>query len=276
LTIARTFAIIGEMPAFLRCLSALGAASFAAALVACGPSPIRVVGVMRESSEMRPLASVPPGAYQQLHVLVRAAPDQGAEKYGSSDCGIAPLEGSSTSQDRNNAACVPSETLNNAVRLVRQRLRAYGVSVAKDGSEPYDYRVDVLVTGVAPRAPDPMQAKAMARLTFTLRTDAGVGSLMGGIDQKAAGAAFGAVAKDCALRDAQLSAFSASATQPMTPDFDVVALASDATDNVLGCAELARFFLDVGKRYPKASSPVPPVAPAPSAPPAVDPGAGPR
>ena len=40
----------------------------------CGHSTIRVVGVMQQSSEMRPLPNVPLGGYQQLHLFVRAAP----------------------------------------------------------------------------------------------------------------------------------------------------------------------------------------------------------
>ena len=48
---------------------------------------------MQQSSEMRPLPNVPLGGYQQLHLFVRAAPGQSAAKYGSPDCGFAPLEG---------------------------------------------------------------------------------------------------------------------------------------------------------------------------------------
>jgi len=49
----------------------------------------------------------------------------------------------------------------------------------------------------------------------------------------------------------------------MTPDFDIIALSSDAIDNVLRCDDLASFFLDARTRYPKAATPEP--APAPAA-----------
>jgi hypothetical protein len=108
-----------------------------------------------------------------------------------------------------------------------------------------------------------MAAKAFARLTFK-RTDdaAGGGGFFGGIDAKAAAAAFDTVVKDCALQDAELSEFSATSTQPMTPEFDINALASDAVDNAVGCDELARFFLDAKTRFPGAATPsTPPAAP---------------
>lgn len=140
-------------------------------LAACGPSPIRVVGVVRQSSEMRPLPAVPLGGYQQLRVLVLAAPGQSVERYGSADCGFTRLEGTSEVQDLRNAACVPVETLNEAVGIVRQRLRAYGIVVARDAAEPHDYTVEVLVTGEAPRKAEsqaregPRQGHAEARRT---------------------------------------------------------------------------------------------------------------
>jgi hypothetical protein len=56
----------------------------------------------------------------------------------------------------------------------------------------------------------------------------------------------------------------------MTPDFDIIALSSDAVDNVLRCEDLAGFFLDARTRYPKPAAPAPAAsatapAPAPSA-----------
>jgi hypothetical protein len=41
----------------------------------------------------------------------------------------------------------------------------------------------------------------------------------------------------------------------MTPEFDIVALTSDAVDNVVGCAQLARFFVDAKNRFPKTAAP---------------------
>jgi hypothetical protein len=83
---------------------------------------------------------------------------------------------------------------------------------------------------------------------------------------KAATEAFGAIAKDCALRDAELSSFSASSTEPMTPEFDIVALSSDAVDNALRCDELAMFMRDARTRFPRANAPPAPApAPAPAA-----------
>jgi hypothetical protein len=232
-------------------------------LLACGPSPIHVNGVMRESSEMRPLRNLPQGAYSQLRVLVRS----GSESGETPECGSTPLEGS---EDHNNAACVPSDASNAAVKLVRQRLRSYGLNLVREAREPHDYDVHVLVVGVAPKKPDPMLARAATRVTFRHVAEA-QGSPGGGffatIDEKAAGEAFDAVAKDCALQDSDLADFSASAVQPMNPDFDVVALTSDAVDNLVGCAELARFFLDAKNRFPRAAS-APPAAPAAPAAPA--------
>lgn len=226
-------------------------------LAACGHSSIRVVGVMQQSSEFRPLPSVPLGGYQQLHVLVRAAPGQAAERYGSPDCGFAKLEGTSEGQDLNNAACVPVEALGAALGIVRQRLRTYGIAAVRSASEPYDYKVEVSVTGEAPES-DRGLAKAVATVTFTLHSDAGEGTLVGGIDRKAAAAAFPPVSKDCAFKDADFSSFSASSRQPMIPEFDVVALASDAVDNVLRCNALAHFFLDAHTLFPKTGGPVAP------------------
>jgi hypothetical protein len=229
---------------------------------ACGPSAIRVNGVIRDSTEMRPLRNLPQGAYHELRVFVRA----GSE--GTEECGTTPLEGS---EDHNNAACVPADATNSAVRLVRQRLRSYGVDVARDGSEPADYEVSVVVVGVAPKKPDPMGAKAVARLTFALHGEGD--GFFRGVDAKAASLAFDTVAKDCALQDAELSTFAASSSQPMTPDFDITVLASDAVDNAVGCDELARFFLDAKKRFPAPAAPASSVAPSPSAAPAASPSA---
>ena len=228
------------------------------ALVSCGQSTIHVVGVMRRSSEMRPLPSVPLAGYQQLHVLVRAAPGQEAERYGSPDCGFANLEGSAEGQDRKNAACVPAEALNATIGLVRQRLRSYGIGVAKDSSEPCDFTVEVSVTGDAPQKADRTLAKAIAKVTFKLRRDTTArDTLVGSIDIGAASSAFEAVSRSCGLSNADLKEFSASSAQPMTPDFDVVALAGDAVDNVLRCYDLATFFLDARSRFPKAALPAP-------------------
>jgi hypothetical protein len=221
-----------------------------------------VNGVAKESSELRALRNLPQGAYGQLHVLVRAGSEAG-ESGEAPECGATPLEGA---PDHNNAACVPSDASNAAVRLVRQRLRSYGLGVVRSEKEPYDYEVRVLVVGVAPKRPDPMGAKALAKVTFT-RADGGNGAFFGSIDPKAASSAFDTVARDCALQDSELASFSASAFQPMTPEFDIVALTSDAVDNIVGCAELARFFLDAKNQYPAPAAPAaPPPAAAPAAP----------
>jgi hypothetical protein len=215
----------------------------------CGPSPVHVNGVMRESSEMRPLRNLPAGAYGQLRVLVRA--DSDPDQKGS-DCAAAPLEGA---EGHNNAACIPADAGNVAVRLVRQRLRSYGMGLARDAKEPYDYEVRVIVAGVAPKTADPMGAQAVARVTFKRGSESDASGFFSGIDPKAASASFDAVAKDCALQDAELGEFSATSNQPMTPDFDINALASDAVDNAVGCDELARFFLDAKTRFPPPTAP---------------------
>lgn len=243
----------------------LTAASFLLALTACGHSTIRVVGVMQQSSEMRPLPSVPLGGYQQLHLFVRAAPGQSAAKYGSPDCGFTRLEGTGEGDDLNNTACVPVDALNTAIGIVRQRLRAYGIDVVRDASDPYDYKVEVSVTGEAPKAPDPALVKALARITFMMHDDPNGKTLTAGLDPQAARAAFDAVAKTCGFRDGDLSTFSAVGRQPMTPDFDIIALSSDAVDNVLRCPDLAAFFLDARTRYPKPATPPAAPAPAPAA-----------
>jgi hypothetical protein len=195
------------MPSRFRSPTLARLASLAALLSgACGPSPIHVNGVVRESPEMRPLRNIPSDAYKDLRVLVLAAPD--TAQPGGSGCGVAPLEGGG---DRNNAACVPADASNDAVRIVRQRMRSYGVGVARDAREPYDYEVRVLVTGIAPRKPDPMAARAAARVTFAQNSVSGSSGVFAGIDRNAASAAFDSVAKDCALLDADISSFSASA-----------------------------------------------------------------
>jgi len=221
------------------------------ALTACGQSTIHVVGVMRRSSEMRPLPSVPLGGYQQLRLFVRAAPGQEAERYGSPDCGFTPLEGSDEGQDRKNAACVPAEALNAEIGLVRQRLRSYGINVAKDPSEPYDYLVEVEITGEAPRRPDRTLAKAVSKVTFKLNEKATGETLMASIDRKAASPEFESAASNCGLKNVDLVEFSASSAQPMTPDFDIVALAGDAVDNALRCYGLASFFVDARSKFSK-------------------------
>jgi hypothetical protein len=223
------------------------------AATACGHTPIRVDGVMRESSEMRPLQNVPTDAYKQLRVVVR--PAGGSDPQGAAECGHTQLEGTMESEDLKNTACLPADAPNDAVRIVRQRLRTYGVQVAREGNEPYDYVVEVRVTGVAPKKADPLAAKAAAKLTFTLRDDDAKSGFFGGVDMTAAGGAFASVAKDCALRDADITTFSATSTTPMNPGFDMMALASDAVDNAVGCVELARFFRDVHTRFPKAAPP---------------------
>jgi hypothetical protein len=251
----------------MRVLAAvLGTPTLVLALAGCGRSTIRVVGVMQQSSEMRPLPNVPLGGYQQLHLFVRAAPGQSAAKYGSPDCGFAPLEGTGEGDDLNNTACVPVDALNTAIGIVRQRLRAYGIDVVRDASDPYDYKVEVSVTGEAPRTADRTLAKAVARVTFKMHDEPGAKTLVSSLDPRAAGAAFAAVVKACEFRDADLTTFSAVSRQPMTPDFDIIALSSDAVDNVLRCDDLASFFLDARTRYPKAATPEP--APAPAAAPA--------
>jgi hypothetical protein len=237
-----------------RAFRAIGAAG-AVVLLACGASTVRVMGVMRQSAEMRPLPSVALDGYHALKLFVRAAPGQDEAKYGSAECGYARLEGTDELQDLNNAACVPVETLNTAIGLVRQRLRSYGAQVVRDSADPFDYLVEVSVTGQAPRQPDRLAAKALAKVTFTLHAEPGQKTLMGGIDRNTASAAFASIARDCALKDATLSSFASSATQPMTPDFDVVALISDAVDNALRCDELARVFLDASTHAPKADAP---------------------
>ena len=231
---------------------ALFVAAILMGLTACGESTIHVVGVMRRSSEMRPLPSVPLGGFQQLHLFVRAAPGQEAERYGSPDCGFAPLEGTDEGQDRKNAACVPAEALNAEIGLVRQRLRSYGITVAKDPSEPYDYLVEVEISGEAPRKPDRTLARAISKVTFKLNDKATArDTLVGSIDRNAASPEFESAARNCGLKNAQLSEFYGSSAQPMTPDFDIVALAGDAVDSALRCYEVANFFLDARNKFPK-------------------------
>jgi hypothetical protein len=240
----------------------------AVSFAGCGHSTIRVVGVMQQSSEMRPLPNVALGGYQQLHLFVRAAPGQSASKYGSPDCGFAPLEGTDDGQDLNNAACVPVETLNTAIGIVRQRLRSYGIDVVREASDPYDYKVEVSVTGEAPRKADRTLAKAVAKLSFTLHDEASGKTLTSSIDPKGAAAAFETVVKNCTMRDDSWSAFSATSREPMTPDFDVLALSSDVVDNALRCDDLANFFRDARTQFPKAPDAGPAAAPAPTASPA--------
>jgi hypothetical protein len=215
--------------------------------VACGASPIRVVGVVRESPEMRPLQNVQVDAYKQLHVLVRPA---ASPAEGTSECGSAPLEGTTEGEDKKNLACVPADATNDAVRLVRQRLRAYGVPVARDATEPYDYTLEVRLTGQAPRRPDPMLAKVLVRLAFTLRADDATNGYFQGIDMNAATAAFAAVARDCGIHEGDLRSFSVASTQPMNPELDVASVSADGVDNSLGCAEMGRFFRDAHTRFP--------------------------
>jgi hypothetical protein len=235
--------------------------SLALSTAGCGHSAIRVDGVMRESSEMRPLQNVPGDAYRQVKVFVRPGSD---DARGGERCGYTQVDGTLESEDLKNAACVPADAQNDAVRIVRQRLRSYGVQVVRDGSEVYDYAVDVRVTGVAPRQPDRLAAKAVARLTFSLRKDDASNGFLSGVDVKGAGAAFASAARDCALVDAEMSAFSASSSQPMNPEFDMMALAAGAVDNVVGCDQLARFFRDAHTRFPGAPAPpVPAAVPAP-------------
>src|SRR5277367_5692598 len=134
-------------------------------LAGCGKSTIRVEGVMEQSSEMRPLPNVPLDGYQQLRLYVGGAASTAADT-GTAECGFTPLAGSDEGDDLKNAACVPVDALNTAIGLVRQRLRAYGIHVVRDGTEPYDYKVEVGLTGEAPRAPDPTLARAVATITF--------------------------------------------------------------------------------------------------------------
>lgn len=216
-------------------------------LLACGASPIRVVGVVKESPEMRPLQNVQVDAYKQLHVLVRPA---AAPAEGSSECGSAPLEGTTEGEDKKNLACVPADATNDAVRLVRQRLRAYGVPVARDATEPYDYTLEVRLTGQPPRKPDPLLVKVVVRLAFTLRADDATSGFFQGIDMNAASAAFAAVARDCGIHEGNLKSFAVTGTQPMNPELDIAAVSADGVDNSLGCAEMGRFFRDAHTRYP--------------------------
>jgi len=236
----------------------LALAPFALSAAACGHTAIRVDGVMNESSEMRPLQNVPGDAYRQVKIFVRTATD---DARGSEVCGYTQVEGTLESEDLKNAACVPADAQNDAVRIVRQRLRSYGVQVVRDGTEAYDYAVDVRVAGVAPKQPNRLAAKAVARLTFSLRKDDAANGFLSGIDVGAAGAAFTSAAKDCALVDAEMSAFSVSSTQPMNPAFDMMALAAGAVDNAVGCDQLARFFRDAHTRFPKAPAPPAPAPP---------------
>lgn len=257
------------MRVFAAAIATLRATFFVGAAVSfagCGSSTIRVVGVMQQSSEMRPLPNVALGGYQQLHLFVRAAPGQSASKYGSPDCGFAPLEGTE-GQDLNNAACVPVETLNTAIGIVRARFRAYGIDVVRESSDPYDYKVEVSVTGEAPRKADRTLAKAVAKLSFTLHDEASGKTLTSSIDPKAAASAFATIVKNCTMRDASWSAFSATSREPMTPDFDVLALSSDVVDNALRCDDLANFFRDARTLFPKAPDAAPAAA-SPSAAPA--------
>jgi hypothetical protein len=225
------------------------------ALTACGPSTIRVVGVVQQSSEMRPLPAVPLDGYQQLRLFVRAAPRQSTHQYGALDCGFARLEGTSEEDDRNNAACVPVETLNLAVGIVRQRLRSYGIHVVRDASEAHDFAVEVGVTGEAPRKPDRTLAKAFAKVTMKRAETPATSTLVGSIDWSAAAPALDSAAKICGLRSAdEPSGLSASSTEPMAPGFDLLALTCNAVDNLLRCYDLARFFQDARSRFPKASN----------------------
>lgn len=224
------------------------------AVAACGPSPIRVVGVVKESTEMRPLQNVQPDAYKQLHVLVRPA---ASPSEGSAECGAAPLEGTSEGEDKKNLACVPADAANDAVRLVRQRLRAYGVAVARDATDPYDYTLEVRFTGQAPHKPDPMLAKVLVHLTFTLRGDDDKSGFFQGIDMSAAASAFAGVARDCGIHEGDLRAFVVATTQPMNPELDIAAVSADGVDNSLGCAEMGRFFRDAHTRFPAAAAPAP-------------------
>jgi hypothetical protein len=207
---------------------------------------------MRDSSEMRPIQSVPTDAYQRLRVVVRPAAGSGSQ--GAAECGDTQLEGTMESENVRNTVCVPADAPNDAVRVVRQRLRTYGLQVAREGTDPYDYAIEVRVTGVAPKEPNPLLAKASAKLTFTLRGDDANDGFFAGVDLPAATAAFAGVARDCALREGELASFSVTSTEPMIPNFDMMALAGGAVDNAIGCGELARFFRDVHTRFPKAAA----------------------
>ena len=250
----------------LSAAAALGALliSVSVAIGGCGRSTLRVVGVMQQSSEMRPLPNVALGGYQQLHLFVRAEPGQSASRYGSPDCGFAPLEGTDDGQDLNNAACVPVETLNTAIGIIGARMRAYGIDVVRDASDHYDYKVEVSVTGEAPRKPDRTLAKAVAKLTFKLHDEPPGMTLTSSLNPKAAAGAFATVAKNCSLRDSDWSSFSASSRQPMTPDFDIIALSSDVVDNAFCCDDLANFFRDAHSQFPRAPEPAPASSAAPA------------
>jgi hypothetical protein len=237
-------------------LVALPLALVLAAAAGCGASTIRVDGVMRDSPDMRPLQNVPVDSYKQVRVLVK--PAGGGDAQGGAECGHAPLQGTLESEDKRNTACLPPDAPNDAVRVVRQRLRAYGATVAKDGTEPYDYLVEVRVQGLPPRTTDRLQTKAAAKVTFTLRPDDATNGFFHDVDVAAAGTAFAEVARDCALHDAELGTFSSSATTPMIPEFDMTALAGDAVDGSFGCGQLARFFRDVHTRFPKGGAPAAP------------------
>ncbi len=106
--------------------------------------------------------------------------------------------------------------------------------------------------------------KALARVTFKIHDGAGPRNVvLGDLDPHAAGAALRARREDLQpSRDGDFTNFSGVSRQPMTPEFDVLALASDAVDNVLRCEDLANFFLDAKTRYPG-----PEPAPAPPSPP---------
>jgi hypothetical protein len=194
---------------------------------------------------MRPLQNVQVDAYKDLHILVRPS----SESSGTKECGFAPLEGSSEGEDKKNAACVPADATNDTVRLVRQRLRTYGVQVARDATEPYDYTLEVRLSGQAPRRPDPMLAKVVVRLSFTLRADDGTNGFFQGVDLAAAAAAFRTVAKDCGIPGGELGSFATATTQPMNPEFDIAAISADGVDAAIGCGELGRFFRDAHTRF---------------------------
>jgi hypothetical protein len=221
---------------------------------ACGASPIRVEGVIRESPEMRPLQNVQVDAYKDLHILVRPSSESSGEK----ECGFAPLEGSTEGEDKKNAACVPADATNDTVRLVRQRLRTYGAQVARDATEPYDYTLEVRLTGQAPRKPDPMLAKVLVRLSFALRADDATNGFFKDVDMAAATTAFRAVARDCGIHEGELTAFATATTQPMNPEFDIAAVSADAVDAAVGCGELGRFFRDAHTRFPAHAAPAAP------------------
>ena len=237
----------------LRAAAGVSIGSATVGLAGCGASPIRVNGIVRESPEMRPLQNVQVDAYKQLHILVR--PASASSQDGASACGATPLEGTSEGEDRRNLACVPADATNDAVRLVRQRLRAYGVQVVRDATEPYDYTLEVHVIGEAPQKPDPMAARVAVRLAYALRPDDANDGFLHGVDVAAAKAAFGAVVRDCGLHDGDLSAFATSSMQPMNPTFDIASVSADAVDVAIGCAELARFFRDAHALPDRAGAP---------------------